>query len=159
MNSALTFNMIVLAVFLVFYIRNSKKGKEVIISAARSLKAIAPLLIIIIIALIFMQVIFSEKSITGYINEFSGPRGYLVAVIFGAIIHIPMFIAFPVGGQLLQAGINPGIIAVLITSLVMVHFITIPVEIKELGLKFAVIRNLLSILFAVVIGIILGVLY
>lgn len=141
------------------FLKNKEKNKEAIQLAFKSLKQIGPLILIILTIMMFIQRFFTTSFIEKYTTELSGPLGYIGAAFLGAIVHIPLFISFPLGGELLHAGVNPGFIAVLITSLVMVHTFSIPVEIKEMGLKFAIIRNVLSLLSAIMIGIILGVLY
>ena len=159
MYGALLFNIAVLVVFLLFYFRNKKKARHALHLAIKSFWKIGPLLLIVMIFLIFSQRIFSGERVITYLTHSSGPLGYLIAAFLGTVVHIPLFVAFPIGGQLLQSGVNPGLIAVLITSLVMVHTFSIPIEIKELGTKFAVYRNVLSFVFAICIGVIMGLLY
>jgi len=159
MELSLTFNIVVVYIFGVFFLLDKKKAKEALNFALKALKTIGPILVIMIILLVFMQQFFSKEDIAKYIAASTGYSGYFTAAFLGAIIHIPFFIAFPIGGQLLHSGVNPGFIAVLITSLVMVHLLSIPIEIKELGLKFALVRNILSLVFAIFIGITIGVLY
>ena len=61
--------------------------------------------------------------------------------------------------ELLDKGIDPGIVGGFITSLIMVHTFSIPIEIKELGFKFAITRNVLSFIFAITIGFIIAYIY
>ncbi len=153
------FNLVIFSVFVLFYLVDRRKGNQSLKWAFKHFVSLMPLLLIIIIVLMFMEKIISKEMVTQHITAFSGPMAYLVAAFLGAIVHIPLFIAFPLGGQLLQAGVNPGAIAVFVTSLVMVHIFTVPVEIKELGFKFAIVRNGLGLVSAIIIGIIVGVLY
>ncbi len=159
MIAPLIFNLVIIAVFASFYWKDNKKAVKAFNLALKSLLKIAPLIIIIIILLVFIQEILSAERLISYISGSSGPLGYVIAAFAGAFFHIPLFIAFPIGGQLLENSVNPGFIAVLITSLVMVHSFSIPIEVKELGLRFAVLRNSLSIIAAILIGAIIGVLY
>lgn len=159
MQGALLFNIVVLLGFLLLVIRNRESGRRALALAVESLNRVTPLLIILVLVLILTQHWLSENMVIGHINSLSGPTGYLMAAFLGAVVHIPLFITFPIGGELLDAGINPGFIAVLITSLVMVHTFSIPIEMREMGWRFALLRNALSLVAAVCIGILVGVLY
>ncbi|HDH27594.1 MAG TPA: permease, partial [Euryarchaeota archaeon] len=44
-----------------------------------------------------------------------------------------------------------------ITTLTMVGFVTLPLEIKVLGKKLAILRNLFSFIIALIIAVIMGV--
>ncbi len=156
---ALIFNAIVLIVFLVCYSADKEKSLHALRLSVRSFERIAPIFVVIIIFLIFMQGLFFGDAISAYLEGATGSAGYLLAAIAGAIVHVPPFIASPIAGQLLNSGVNPGYIAALVTSLVMVHTFSIPIEVRELGLKFALLRNLLCLVSAIVIGVIMGVLY
>ncbi|MEA3230102.1 MAG: hypothetical protein U9P44_04250 [archaeon] len=159
MYEPLVFNAFIILVFLFFYSKNKNKAGKALKCAFKSLRNVIPLIMIMLIVLIFVQNTFSEEFIRQNITAFSGPTGYFIAAFLGAVVHIPLFISFPLGGQLLQSGVNPGFIAVLITSLVMVHTFTIPLEIKEMGLKFALARNILCLVSAIIIGFVMGVFY
>ncbi|RLG12873.1 MAG: hypothetical protein DRN71_05635 [Candidatus Nanohalarchaeota archaeon] len=156
---ALVFNAIVLVVFLVCYFTDKDKSVHALRLSVRSFERIGPVFVVVILFLVFVQGLFSGDAVFAYVSGVSGLWGYLVAAFVGAIVHVPLFITFPVSGQLLALGVNPGYIAVLITSLVMVHTFSMPIEIKELGLKFALLRNFLCLVFAIVIGVLMGVLY
>ncbi|MFH1126913.1 MAG: permease [archaeon] len=153
------FNAIVLVFFLAFYYRDKDKSIHALRLSIRSFESIAPIFVVVILLLVFLQGFISEDVISLYVGGISGPWGYLLAAIAGAVVHVPPFITFPLAGQFLHAGVNPGYIAVLVTSLVMVHTFSMPIEIKELGLKFALVRNFLCFVFAIFIGVIMGVLY
>lgn len=159
MYGPLIFNAAVLIVLFFFYFKDKDKTQKAMRLASEHFKKIMPLLIIMLAVIIFMQGAFSEENIAGHITAFSGTTGYLIAAFIGGVIHIPPFITFPLAGQLLQNGVNPGVIAVLVTSLIMVHSFTIPLEAKEMGIKFALARNILCLISAIMIGIVVGVLY
>jgi len=159
MLQEILFNLAVFITFLIYYSKNRDKARQALVLLYKSIRKIYPLILIMMFLFVFLQKLSIEGMITGYIEASSGYLGYLSAAVAGSIFHIPHFIAFPIGGQLLQTGVNPGFIAVFISSLVMVHIFSIPIEIKFLGVKFAVIRNGLSFMFSIIIGIIFGVLY
>ncbi|TDO92135.1 hypothetical protein DFR79_10739 [Halanaerobium saccharolyticum] len=95
------------------------------------------------------------------IKEFLGGDFSLIqvgaAALFGAVMMIPSLIALPLAGSLIDAGASYTPIAAFITTLTMVGFVTLPVELKELGKKITIYRNSLALIFAVVIAFMIGV--
>ena len=81
----------------------------------------------------------------------------ILAAAFGTVTLIPAFIAFPLIGTLSSAGVGIMPAVAFLTTLTMVGVATIPLETREFGLKFALIRNGLSFVFAIAIALVMGV--
>ena len=69
-----------------------------------------------------------------------------------------MPIAYPLAGSLHRMGASLPALASFITTLTMVGILTSALEIKAFGRRFTVIRQTLSLLLALVIGALMGVL-
>ena len=95
------------------------------------------------------------------IATFVGTQSLIIATVtsaaFGAITLIPAFIAFPLVGTLVNAGVSVIPSVAFLTTLTMVGVVTFPLEKQEFGLKFTVARNGLSFIFAIVIALVMGV--
>lgn len=95
------------------------------------------------------------------IAAFAGKQSLLLATVasaaFGTITLIPAFIAFPLVGTLVHAGVGIVPAVAFLTTLTMVGIVTFPLERREFGLKFAAARNGLSFVFAIVIALAMGV--
>lgn len=76
--------------------------------------------------------------------------------VIGSITLIPAFVAFPLAGSLVEAGAGIAPISGFLTTLTMVGTVTFPIEKQKFGTKFALQRNLLSFVFAILISIIMG---
>jgi uncharacterized membrane protein YraQ (UPF0718 family) len=98
-----------------------------------------------------------QSRIVALLGKESGIGGYVVAALIGSISLIPGFIAYPLCGILVKTGINPGVIAVFVTTLMMVGILTLPLEIKFFGARTALLRNGLSFVGAILIGSIMAV--
>ena len=72
-------------------------------------------------------------------------------------MHIPSLIAFPLAASLLKGGASITAAAAFITTLTMIGTVTLPLEIKELGKKVALLRNGISFIMAIIIALIMGV--
>lgn len=82
--------------------------------------------------------------------------GFSVTAIIGSITLIPGPISYPIAASLISKGASYSIVAVFITTLMMVGVVTLPLEIKYFGKKAAIIRNLLNFIAAIIIGLIIG---
>ncbi len=95
------------------------------------------------------------------IAEFLSTQSVLLATIGGALLGtitlVPAFIAFPLVGTLLNAGVSVVPSVAFLTTLTMVGVVTLPLENKTFGTKFTVVRNGLSFIFAIAIALIMGV--
>jgi uncharacterized membrane protein YraQ (UPF0718 family) len=95
------------------------------------------------------------------IAEFVGGQPVIWATVlsaaFGSITLIPAFIAFPLVGTLVGAGVGIVPAVAFLTTLTMVGVVTFPLERRAFGLRFTVTRNALSFLFAIAIALVMGV--
>lgn len=95
------------------------------------------------------------------IAEFIGHQSLLWATVisaaFGTITLIPAFIAFPLVGTLVNAGVGIVPAVAFLTTLTMVGIVTFPLERQKFGLKFTIARNALSFGFAILIALTMGV--
>jgi hypothetical protein len=71
---------------------------------------------------------------------------------FGGIAIGHPLVSYILGGELLDAGVSLFAVTALIVSWVTVGVVQLPVEALLLGRRFAVYRNLLCYLFAIVIA-------
>jgi uncharacterized membrane protein YraQ (UPF0718 family) len=119
------------------------------------LPAILSVLILVSIFLFFLP----NETLVHYLGEDSGLRGYFIAALIGSIALIPGFIAYPLAGILLKNGVSYPVIAVFITTLMMVGILTLPIEIKYFGVRTALLRNVLYFIGAILIGGAIGLIY
>ncbi|WP_366914674.1 permease [Clostridium sp.] len=111
--------------------------------------------IIFLIGLILT--ILPPENIADFISKQSLLLSTLASAAFGTITLIPAFIAFPLVGTLVGAGVSIVPSVAFLTTLTMVGIVTFPLEKREFGLKFCLTRNVLSFIFAICIALIMGV--
>jgi len=108
-----------------------------------------------ILAVIFLSGLFIEfVSIERLANLLGGnllTDGLLGATIGSVSIGNPL-ISYALGGELLDQGLSLVTVTALLVSWVTVGILQLPAEIQALGPRFALIRNGLSFLFALVIA-------
>jgi uncharacterized membrane protein YraQ (UPF0718 family) len=115
-----------------------------------------PQFISILLLIGLLLAIVTPETIQYVIGAESGFLGMLLTSLLGAITLVPALIAFPVAAKLLDNGAGIIQIAVFISTLTMVGFVTLPMEIKYLGKKAAMLRNILAYLFAFATAFIIG---
>ncbi len=92
--------------------------------------------------------ILPSKTVQTLMGTESGIRGMLLAAVTGAAALVPVLAVFPVVSELLKNGAGTAQMAVFISTLTTVGIVTIPLEVKYMGAKAAVLRNLLFFLLA-----------
>ncbi len=151
--------IIAVIAIIVSFIANRHKTwtgiKKGLVMFVKILPAILSVLILISIVLSLLP----NELILEYLGEGAGVTGFLFAAIAGSVALIPGFIAYPLSGMLVSTGVSYPVIAVFITTLMMVGVMTLPVEIKFFGMRVSLIRNILYFSAALLIGFFIGLFY
>ncbi len=116
---------------------------------------LVPFLSILIIVAIVLYLV-PPDIITRYLGENSGILGFSIAAVVGSITLIPGFISYPIAAGLIDQGASYAVVATFMTTLMMVGIITLPLEIKYLGQRAAIMRNALNFVAAIIIGLAVG---
>ena len=119
------------------------------------LNLLPALLIVLILVSVFLYLV-PDKTIIKLLGAKSGVIGVAIAAAVGSIALIPAFIAFPLAKILLVKGVSYTVVAVFITTLIMVGVLTLPIEFKYFGKKAAIMRNVLSFFGAIIVGLLIG---
>ena len=114
-----------------------------------------------IIAIIFIIGIvltfIPPESIKSVLGSENTALATLVAAVAGSVTLIPAFVAFPLVGSFVDVGASIVPAVAFLTTLTMVGIVTFPLEKKEFGLKFALLRNAFSFVMALIIAAAMGV--
>lgn len=97
------------------------------------------------------------ETIERYMGQSNTMLSTFVAAFVGSITLIPAFVAFPLAGSLVNAGAGIIPVVAFLTTLTMVGIVTFPLEKREFGTKFTLVRNSLSFVFAIIIALFMGV--
>ena len=140
------------------YVKDRNKTMLSLKRAWKMFLNVLPQFISILFLAGLLLAVVSPETIQYVIGAQSGFRGMLTAALLGAVTLVPVLVAFPVVARLLQNGAGVTQTAVFISTLTMVGFVTLPMEIKYLGKKAAVLRNALAFLFSFAAAFLIGVL-
>ena len=149
-------NSIAIIGLLIAFIKDRKKAIKSLNMAGMAFLKILPMVFIIIIIIGLLLGFMPPDQISRFVGEQSGIGGVLLVGVAGALMHIPALISFPLGASLLDSGASVTAVAAFIITLTMIGTITLPLEIKELGKKMALLRNGISFVIAIIIALIMG---
>jgi len=121
----------------------------------RILPAFASMLVLVSVILTLVP----NRLIVQYLGTNNMFAGVLMASFFGSITLMPGFIAYPLCGILLQKGVSYTVISAFTTTLMMVGFVTFPIEKKYFGTKVTVLRNVLSFFIALIVAVATGIFF
>ncbi len=147
----------VLGLIISFY-RNKQKTRQALKIALKGFIKMAPAILILLILVGLVMGFFKPEVISSLLGDQSGVLGIVLASIAGAVLMIPSLIAFPLTASLVESGASIMVAAAFITTLTMIGFVTLPIEIKEMGKKLTLLRNGISFIIAVVIALLMGAL-
>ncbi len=146
------------AIFLaISFFKDKKRTKQALKMALGMGRGMLGSILSIIFLIGLILTILPPEDIAEFVERQSLMLATVVSALFGTITLIPAFIAFPLVGTLVHAGVGIVPAVAFLTTLTMVGIVTFPLEKREFGLKFAAVRNGLSFLFAILIALVMGV--
>jgi len=121
------------------------------IHASKTLYAILPMLFAVIGLVGLFQTFVTPEMLH---SLFKGSALYdtLIATITGGVSVGQPFVSYIIGGELIKEGISLYAVTAFILSFVSLGLIQLPLEYSLFGMRFTLVRNLLSLVFALLIS-------
>lgn len=155
-TTALIINALAAAALVYCAVKDRGRSLRALKAALRSFIRVLPTVLIIIVIIGLLLGFLPPDKISAILGERSGLPGVAAAALLGSVLHIPSLISFPLAASVLKMGASVTVAAAFITTLTMIGTITLPLEIRLLGKKFALLRNGLSFVVALLIAVIMG---
>ncbi|MBF4692427.1 permease [Fusibacter ferrireducens] len=105
----------------------------------------------------FMLSMLPPELIKGVLGSSNQLFSTVAGALLGSVTIIPAFVAFPLVASFLKLGASVLPAIAFLTTLTMVGIATFPIEKEAFGLKFTLVRNGLSFVFAIIIAFSMGV--
>lgn len=137
--------------------KDKKKTIKSIKRAKGMMKNMTSNIVGILLLIGLILAIIPPEKIESMIGSGSNFIATIGAALVGTITLIPAFVAFPLIGSLKSNGAGIVTLTAFLTTLTMVGFVTFPLESNTFGKNFAIKRNLLSFMFAILIALFVGV--
>lgn len=93
-----------------------------------------------------------KNIVVKYLGKASGVKGILLAIFMGALPTGPLYIAFPMAAVLLKKGAKISNIVVFLSAWACIKIPQELVELQFLGMKFMILRLILTIILVVAMG-------
>ena len=160
MNVGFTYYYYVLAAvtLIISFIKDKHKTLLSLKKAWKMFVNVLPQFVTILLLVGLVFAVLSPDTIQRIIGDETGFAGMLISSLVGAVTLVPVMIAFPIISELLKSGAGIVQMSVFISTLTTVGLITMPIEIKYLGKKVAILRNALAFLFSFIAAYLMGVL-
>jgi len=146
------------ALLLSFIVNREKTFKAITIATHRFVNILPAFLGMLILVSIVLFLI-PDKLISHYLGKNNIFIGVLFASFFGSITLMPGFIAFPLCGILLKKGVLYSVLSSFSTTLMMVGVLTYPIEKEYFGVRFTILRNIISLFIALVVALMTGIFF
>lgn len=130
-----------------------KNFKDSIMKSTRMMWKVFPLILGTILLVSLMITLIPQSF---YLKIFQGNKliDPIIGSAIGSVSAGNPLVSYIIGGELLKQGISLIAVTAFIVAWVTVGFVQLPAESMILGKKFALIRNLLSFIFAIIVALI-----
>ncbi len=148
-----------LAVVLISFCKDRNKTYKALKISWKKFSVILPAFAIMLILVSIILYLIPDSMIVEFLGNNNKTAGTIIASLFGSITLMPGFIAYPLCGILLKKGVSYMVLAAFSTTLMMVGFVTFPIEKTYFGTKVTIMRNCISFLIALIVAVAVGAFY
>lgn len=155
-KTGLFYLVLISFLYLLGYRKDAEKVKLSLLAARQTLWRMVPLLLSIFALIGLFQEFVPPETIRTWMGNENHLLSLLNGGLIGAIAIGPPVAAFPIAYSFIETGAWPPAAAAFIVSWVSVGVITLPVEAHVFGWKFALWRNGITFITALLIGLLIG---
>ena len=112
---------------------------------------IIPVFLLVILVMAVIQYFLTPKTVSKYVGQGSGIKGWILAIGTGILSHGPIYAWYPALKELRQHGMRSGLVAVFLYNRA-IKIPLLPVMVYYFGIQFVVILLVWMILASVVEG-------
>jgi len=140
-----------------FTLKDRKNSKKVVKLSLKIFFKNSIRMFSIFIIIGILQSFLSKENVSHFLLRFSGIKGILTGIFFGGIMMGPVATGYPIAAYILKNGGSISLVSAFLTSWVFIGIISISMEFRFLGKRFALLRNLFSIITIILISIIMEI--
>jgi len=139
--------------------RSREKTRAALKKAWKSCLGVLPLFFAILLCMGLLLSFVAESTMRQALGQESGMTGIILSGIIGSVTLIPAFAAYPAAAELLRVTGGYAQITMLLTSLMMVGIVTLPMESRFFGLRAALWRNGLGLVYSFALAVFIGAVF
>ena len=145
---------IVSLLYLLTFSLDPSAGKASALAAFKTLKTIAPILLIVFFLIALLNTFIKPKKIAQHLGEKSGFKGWVIALAGGVLSHGPGYIWYPMLSDLREHGARDGLIVAFFYAR-SIKLPWLPLMISYFGFAFTVLLTLFILIGAWLQGVII----
>ena len=157
MRAGQIYLIIAIVLFGISFLKDKQRSKEALKATFKIFYVVLPVLIFVFVLMGLIEAYISRETIVSILGQKSGILGILYAEIVGSVALFMPPAVFPFGGYLLKNGASYGSIAGFVFTAILMGVTTLPVEIKFLGKRFTIARNIFTFVLAFFIALLMEV--
>lgn len=136
--------------------RDREKTRAALRAGSAALVNLLPLLLAIFALVGLFQEFLPPQLIESILGSGNRSLALLLGGLLGAVSIGPPLASYPIAGSLLAEGAWPPAVAAFILSWISVGVVTLPFEAQIFTWRFALLRNGLTLMMAILSGLVLG---
>lgn len=154
MNIGYIYLAIAAMLMVLSFSKDRHKTRKALISTGKIALNVLPVLFFIFILMGVINIYVTKDLVVRLLGTGSGMWGILIGELVGAIALIEPAAVFPFSGSLLAKGASYGVIYAFASTAVLIGIATLPAELKFMGKKFTIVRNVLTFVLVFLIGLV-----
>lgn len=144
------------ALLILSAVKDKDKTKEALkVAFKRFAQLLDEFLVLLVLASLALA-LFPPERIRELLKGSGLLFGSVIAAVVGSITFVPGFVAYPMAGILKKEGIPVTVLASLLVTMMMVGVLTLPLESRLFGKRFAVVRNATYFVIAILVSLAIG---
>lgn len=120
---------------------------------AKSAAQLLPLLVVVFLLTGFVEVLLPKDTVATWLSDAAGWRGLGVAWIAGALTPGGGPVGLPLAAALMRAGAGLGVLVTYLTSMSLLSFVRVPMEIGIYGTRLTIFRIASSVFLPLLAGV------
>jgi uncharacterized membrane protein YraQ (UPF0718 family) len=115
---------------------------------------LVPLILFVSLLTGFVEVLIPKETFGAWLSESSGWKGFGLAWVAGVLTPGGGPIGLPLAATLMRAGASVGVLVTYLTSMSLLSFIRIPMELGIYGVRLTIMRLVTSALLPLIAGLV-----
>jgi uncharacterized membrane protein YraQ (UPF0718 family) len=121
-------------------------------AGGRGALQLVPLLAVVFLLAGFAEVLLPRATVAAWLSDGTGMRGLLIAWLAGALTPGGGPVGLPLAAALMRSGAGVGVLVTYLTSMSLLSFVRVPLELGTYGAKLTVLRVLSSLVLPLIAG-------
>ncbi|MBC7320674.1 permease [bacterium] len=147
MDAGNIYLLIAFLFLLISALKDREKTKRALKVTGKIALTVLPVLFFIFILMGIISVLVPKETIAQWLGSGSGIKGILIGELVGCFALIQPAAVFPFAGILHNKGAGYSVLFAFAMTAILIGIVTLPAELKFLGKKFTIVRNVLTFIF------------